>query len=97
MVSYTARDYTFGIFKNLLAALGLHCCTGSSFSLLWLVSLQSTGSRVCRFNSCGTQAKLPPDMGDLPGPGVESVSLALAGGFPTTGPLRKPEIFNVRR
>ena len=32
-------------------------------------------------------------MGDLPGPGLEPVSPALAGGFLTTAPPGKPELF----
>ena len=32
-------------------------------------------------------------MWDLPGPGLESMSLALAGGFLTTAPPRKPHPF----
>ena len=31
-----------------------------------------------------------PSLGDLPDPGIQPVSLALAGGFFTTEPLRKP-------
>ena len=31
-----------------------------------------------------------PSVGDLPDPGIQPVSLALAGGFFTTEPLRKP-------
>ena len=66
-------------------------CTG--FSLQWLLSLQSTGSRAhglstCgsqvlehRLSSCGTRAQLLHAMWDLPGPGIEAVSPALAGRF----------------
>ena len=38
---------------------------------------------------CGPQAQLLHDIQDPPGPGIEPVSPALAGGFPTTGPPRK--------
>ena len=41
--------------------------------------------------SCGAQASLPHSMWDLPVPGMEPVSPALAGGFPSTGPARKPQ------
>ena len=45
---------------------------------------------MCRLRSCGTQAQLPRGMWDLPGSGIEPVSPALAGGFFTTEPPRKP-------
>ena len=52
--------------------------------------LQSAGSRHAGFNSCGTWAQwLLCSMQDLPRPEVEPVSLALAGGFLTTGPPGK--------
>ena len=74
-------------------------CPG--FSLRWLLLLQSTGSRHAGFSSCdqralerrlsccGTRASLPCRMWDLPGPGMEPVSPALAGGVLTTAPPRK--------
>ena len=40
-------------------------------------------------SSCGTRAQLLRGMWDLPGPGIESVSPALAGGFLTTVPPGK--------
>ena len=43
-----------------------------------------------RLSSCGARASLLRGMGDLPGPGLEPVSLALAGGFLTTAPPGKP-------
>ena len=75
-------------------------CTG--FSLRWLLSLWSTGSRHTSFSSCGsralerslsscgTRAQLLCGMWDLPGPGLEPVSPALAGGFLATAPPGKP-------
>ena len=42
-----------------------------------------------RLISCGTQAQLFSDMWNLPGPGIEPVSLALAGGLLSTASLRK--------
>ena len=63
--------------------------------------MRSTGSRApglgscgsqaleLRLSSCGTRALLPRSMWDLPGPGLEPVSPALAGGFLTTAPLGK--------
>ena len=41
------------------------------------------------FSSCGTRAWLPYGMWNLPGPGIEPVSPALAGRFLTTGPPGK--------
>ena len=74
-------------------------CEG--FSLWWLLLLRSTGSRRAGFSSCGSgalerrlsscgaRALLLRGMWDLPGPGLEPVSPALAGGFLTTAPPRK--------
>ena len=55
-----------------------------------------------RLNSCGTQAKLLQAMWDLPGPGVEPMSPALAGGQVDSLPLshqRSPssETFRVKQ
>ena len=75
-------------------------CTG--FSLRWLLLLRSTGSRHTGFSSCGSWAlehrlsscgaRASPlrGMWDLPRPGLEPVSPALAGRFSTTAPLGKP-------
>ena len=74
-------------------------CVG--FSLWWLLLLRSMGSRhmgfiscgSCalerRLSSCGAWASLLCGMWDLPGPGLEPVSPALAGGFLTTVPPGK--------
>ena len=43
-----------------------------------------------RLSSCGSRAQPLRGMWDLPGPGHEPVSPALAGGFPTTAPPGKP-------
>ena len=75
------------------------------FSLWWLLLLWSMGSRGSGFSSCGSQAlesrlnscgapaQLLCDMLDLPRPGLESVSPALAGRFLTTAPPGKPPIW----
>ena len=47
-----------------------------------------------RLSNCGSRAHLLRGMRDLPRPGLEPVSPALAGGFPTTVPPGKPTIFN---
>ena len=74
-------------------------CVG--FSLWWILLLWSTGSRRMGFSSCGSWALerklsscgawtfLLSSMWDLPGPGLEPVSPALAGGFLTTLPPGK--------
>ena len=44
-----------------------------------------------RLSNCGSWAQLLRGMWDLPRPGLESVSPALAGGFSTTAPPGKPQ------
>ena len=67
---------------SLVAVSGSYCSLWwAGFSLEWLLLLQSTGSgRPCA-SSCGTWAQLLRGMWNLPGPGLEPVSPALAGGF----------------
>ena len=49
-----------------------------------------------RLSSCGSRAQLLHGMWDLPRPGLEPVSRALAGRFSTTVPPGKPKcIFNI--
>ena len=43
-----------------------------------------------RLSSCGSRAQLRRGMWDLPKPGLEPVSPALAGGFSATAPPGKP-------
>ena len=43
-----------------------------------------------RLSNCGSRAQLLPGMWDLPRPGLEPVSPALAGRFLTTAPPGKP-------
>ena len=45
-----------------------------------------------RLSSCGSQAQLLRGMWDLPRPGLEPVSPALAGRFSTTAPPGKPSM-----
>ena len=58
---------------------------------LWHVGFSSCGSRALerRLSSCGARAQLLHGMWDLPGPGLEPTSPALAGGFLTTVPPGK--------
>ena len=46
-----------------------------------------------RLSNRGSRAQLLCGMWDLPRPGLEPVSPALAGGLPTTAPPGKPRIF----
>ena len=52
--------------------------------------------QMCRLSNCGSRAQPLCGMWDLPRPGLEPVSSALAGGFSTTAPPGKPRlhIFN---
>ena len=78
---------------------GFSCCgawaVGMRASVVVAYELSNCGSRVPerRLSSCGAQAQLLRSMWDLPGPGLEPVSPALAGGFLTTAPPGKPHIF----
>ena len=81
-----------------VAASGGHSssrCVGLSLSRP--VLLRSTGSRRAgsvivarRLSNCGSRAQLLRGMWDLPRPGLEPVSPALAGRFSTTAPPGKP-------
>ena len=48
--------------------------------------------QTCRLSNCGSRAQLLCGMWDLPGPGLEPVPPALAGGFLTTAPPGKPPL-----
>ena len=71
---------------------GFFCCgpqaLGVQVSLVATHGLSSCGSWAleCGLSGCGTWTQLPCGMWDLPRPGIEPVSPALAGGFLTTGP-----------
>ena len=47
--------------------------------------------QTCRLSNCGSRAQLLRGMWDLPRPGLEPMSPALAGRFSTTAPPGKPE------
>ena len=93
--------YVFVFFFNkyiylFLATLGLRCCTQAFSScgergLLFIAVAALVEHRLQerRLSSCGAQAQLLRGMWDLPGPGLELMSPALAGGFLTTVPLGK--------
>ena len=75
---------------------GFSCCgawaLGARASVVVACGLSSCGSRALerRLSSCGTRAQLLHGTWDLPGPGIEPVSPALAGGLLTTAPPGKP-------
>ena len=95
----------FYLFTYLFTTLGLHCspwafsiyceqglfssCSLQASQVWWLLLLQSTGSRHTGINSCGTWAYLPLSMWNLPQPGIEPSSPALACRFLTPGPAGK--------
>ena len=72
------------------------CCgaqaLGTRASVVVAGGLSSCGPRALerRVSSCGAWAQLLRGLWDLPGPGHEPVSPALAGGFLTTAPPGKP-------
>ena len=69
---------------------------GARASIVVARGLSSCGSWALerRLSSCGTQAQLLCGMWDLPGPGFEPMSPALAGRFLTTAPPGKsPSVF----
>ena len=74
---------------------GFSCCRaqalGARASVVVARGLSSCGSRAldCRLGSCGTWAQLLYSMWDLPRPGLEPVSPALAGGVLTSAPPGK--------
>ena len=73
--------------RQVEAILQLQC---AGFSSQWLLLLRSTGSRAWGFSSCGEWAQLLWSMWDPPRAGIEPAPPALAGGFLTIEPSRKP-------
>ena len=75
---------------------GFSCCGAPALgvwaSVVVAHGLSSCGLRALerRLSSCAAGAYLLHGMWDLPGPGLEPVSPALAGGFLTTAPPGKP-------
>ena len=66
---------------------------GARASVVAAHRLSSCGSQALerRLSSCGARAQLLRSMWDPPGPGIEPVCPALAGGFPTTAPPGKSQ------
>ena len=65
---------------------GFSCCGARALGA-WASVVVARG-----FNSCGSRASLLRGMWDLPRPGLEPVSPALAGGFLTTAPPGKSQV-----
>ena len=68
------------------------------FFPFWLTSLCMTVSKsiqMHRLSNRGSRAQLLHGMWDLPRPGLEPVSPALAGRFSTTAPPGKPQQFDL--
>ena len=92
------NSFSFSIGRPGLCACGLSpgaacrgCCVPGS-SWWWCLSLRSTSARCkgfrscgCRLSSSGEWAELPRSRWNLPAPAIDPVSLAMAGGFLTTG------------
>ena len=78
------------------------CCgaqaLGVRASVVVACGLSSCGSQALerRLSSCGARAHLLHGMWDLPGPGIEPVSPALADGFLTTAPPGKPSVVYIK-
>ena len=75
---------------------GFSCC-GAWALCAWASVVVARGHSSCgsqalkhRMSSCGAWAQLLCSMWDLPGPGIEPMSPALAGRFLTTAPPGKP-------
>ena len=64
-------------------------CSGFSCCRAWALGAQASVVEAHGLSSCGAWAWLLGGMWDLPGPGLEPVSHALAGGFLTTAPPGK--------
>ena len=65
-------------------------CGGFSYCRAQALGTWASTLAVHGLSSCGTRAELFPDTWDLPGPGIEPVSPALARGFLTTEVPGKP-------
>ena len=81
---------------SLVAASGGHSSPWrTGFSSWWPLLLQSMGSECTGFSSCGAWTQLLHSTWDLPGPGIEPVSPALAGGFLNHCATREVPVLNI--
>ena len=77
---------------GLLSSCSARASHGGTFSCCEAWALQHAG-----LSRCDTWALLPRSTWELPGPGVEPLSLALSSGLCTTGPPRKSHLFALGR
>ena len=92
-VFVAARAFSSCSKQGLLSSCGVRasCCSSFSCCKARAAAAQASAAVACGLCSCGSQAQqLLCSMRDLPGPGVEPVSPALAGGFFTTEPPGMP-------
>ena len=78
------RGLLFVVVHRLLIVVASLCCGA------WALGMRASVVVAHGLSSCGIRAQLLLAMWDLPGPGLEPVCLALAGGFLTTEPQGKP-------
>ena len=89
--------FIFGCVGSSLRCAGFSCCgawaLGARASVVVACGLSSCGSRALerRLSSCGARAQPLRGTQDLPRPGLEPASPALAGRFSTTAPPGKPQ------
>ena len=76
--------------RGLLTVAASLCCRARTLGARAFSSC-STWALERRVSSCGARAQLPRGTWDLPRPGLEPVSPALAGRFLTTAPPGKPK------
>ena len=91
------RGLLFIAVRGLLIAVASRCGARALGARASVVAARGLGSFRSwaverRFSSCGARASLLRGMWDLPGPGLEPMSPALAGGFLTTVPPGKPYV-----
>ena len=95
--SCSERGLLFVAVRGLLTEVASFCCgaraLGAQASVVVACGLSSCGSWALehRLSSCGARAYLLRSMWDPPGPGLEPVSPAFAGGFLTTAPPGKSQ------
>ena len=96
--SCSERGLLFVAVCRLLIAVVSLCCgaraLGTRAAVVMARGLSSCGSRALehRLSSCGARAYLLRGTWDLPRPGLEPMSPALAGGFLTTAPPGKSQL-----
>ena len=76
--SFKSRAYSLVVVHGRLFAVASHCREQA-------LGVQASVVAAHRLSSCGTWAYVPHYMWDLPGPGIESMSPALAGALKTSG------------